>query len=263
MKIVVITGSTRGIGYGLADAFLARGCAVTLSGRSAVALEPLVVRLGVKHEPRRVFSQPCDVTDYAQVQGLWEAAHAHFGRIDIWINNAGMAHPVSDFDRLTPEQMQTLINTNLLGAMYGARVALNGMRQQGFGSLYNMEGLGSSGGRQVKGLALYGTSKAALRYLNDALMLEAKGTPLIVGALQPGMTVTDMLTKQYEGQPEAWEKFKPILNLIADRVETVTPWLADKVLANTRNGARFAWASGGKVFWRFLSAPFIKRKVVE
>jgi NAD(P)-dependent dehydrogenase (short-subunit alcohol dehydrogenase family) len=263
MKIVVITGSTRGIGYGLADAFLGLGCAVVVSGRTQAAVDPVVTRLGVKHEARRVWGQACDVAVYAQVEALWSAAKAHFGQIDIWINNAGMAHPVSDFDKLSPEQMRSLVETNVLGAMYGSRVALAGMRVQGFGSLYTMEGLGSSGGRQVRGLSLYGTTKAALRYLNDALMLETKGTPIIVGALQPGMTVTDMLTKQYEGQPEAWEKVKPIFNILSDRVETVAPWLAQKVVTNTRSGARFAFSTSSKLAWRFLTAPFVKRHVID
>jgi len=263
MKIVVITGSTRGIGYGLADAFLGLGCGVVVSGRTQAAIDPVVARLGVKHEAQRVRGQPCDVTDYAQVEALWAAARTHFGQVDIWINNAGIAHPVSDFEKLSPEQVKSIVETNILGTMYGSRVALTGMRAQGFGSLYNLEGLGSSGGRQVRGLSVYGTSKAALRYLNDALMLEAKGTPIIVGALQPGMTVTDMLTRQYEGQPEAWEKFKPILNILADRVEVVAPWLAQQVLANTRSGARIAFSGGGRTAWRFLTAPFVRRHVVD
>jgi NAD(P)-dependent dehydrogenase (short-subunit alcohol dehydrogenase family) len=263
MKTVVVTGSTRGIGFGLADAFLSHGCAVVVSGRTLAAVDAAVTKLAAQHEPQRLLGQTCDVSDYAQVQALWEAAKARFGQIDIWINNAGIAHHVSDFHKLPPEQMRAIVETNILGAMHGSRVALNGMKAQGFGSLYNMEGLGSSGGRQVRGLSIYGTTKAALRYLDDALMLETKGTPIIVGALQPGMTLTDMLTKQYEDQPQEWEKFKPILNILSDRVETVTPWLAQKVLANTQGGARIAWSSGGKMAWRFLTAPFVKRKVVE
>jgi NAD(P)-dependent dehydrogenase (short-subunit alcohol dehydrogenase family) len=263
MKAVVITGSTRGIGFGLADSFLAEGCAVVVSGRTQAAVDEAVSRLAAGHDTQRVLGKPCDVSDYAQVQALWDAAVARFGHVDIWINNAGIAHPVSDFQMLPPEQMKTIVETNILGAMYGSRVALNGMKAQGFGSLYSMEGLGSSGGRQVRGLSIYGTTKAALRYLNDALMIETKGTPIIVGALQPGMTLTDLLTKQYQDQPEAWERFKRILNILSDRVETVTPWLARKVLSNTRGGARFAWVSRAKITWRFMTAPFIKRKVVE
>jgi len=263
MKTVVITGSTRGIGYGLADAFLGLGCSVVVSGRTQAAVDAAVARLRAKHEAKRVCGFACDVADYAQVEGLWAAAQAHFGQIDIWINNAGVGHGISDFEKLAPEQMKTIVETNVLGAMHGSRVALAGMRAQGFGSLYNMEGLGSSGGRQVQGLSIYGTSKAALRYLDDALMLQTRGMPIIVGALQPGMTVTDMLTRQYEGRPEDWEKFKRILNILADRVEVVAPWLAQKVLANTRGGVRFKFLSPGKIAWRFLTAPFARRRVVD
>ena len=93
--------------------------------------------------------------------------------------------------------------------------------------------------------------------------METQGTPIIVGAIRPGMTVTDMITSQYAGQPEAWEKAKPIFNILADRVETVTPWIAQRVLANQKNGVIIDWSSGFKIGLRFLTAPFHKRKVIE
>ena len=77
------------------------------------------------------------------------------------------------------------MTTNLVGSMFGAKVALTGMREQGSGGLYNMEGLGS-GGRRVEGLTLYGCSKSSLCYLTDALVEEMKDTPILVGALRPG-----------------------------------------------------------------------------
>ena len=70
MKIVVITGSTRGIGYGLADAFLELGCAVTLSGRSIERVEAAVNQLAGKYGAERVLGQPCDVTRFEEVQAL-------------------------------------------------------------------------------------------------------------------------------------------------------------------------------------------------
>ena len=258
MKNIVITGSTRGIGFGLADAFLARGCSVTVSGRSQASVDQSAGKLAAKHGPERVFGYPCDVTDFEAVQGLWDASKAHWGKIDIWINNAGIAHAQIDLREQAPEEMAAVVETNVTGAMYGARVALTGMLAQGSGCLYNMEGLGSDG-RRVEGLTTYGTTKHALRYLTDALVEETKDTPVLVGALRPGMVVTDMLTKQYENRPEGWEEAKGIFNILADRVETVTPWLADQVLANSKHGARFQWLSRGKVMGRFLTAPFRKR----
>jgi len=258
MQIVVITGSTRGLGYGLADAFLARDCAVVVSGRTREAVDRAASDLAARHDQDRVLGQPCDVTDYGQVQALWDVAQARFGRVDVWINNAGIAHAQTPFGRYDPAQIRAVVETNLVGAMYGAQVALNGMRAQGHGALYNMEGLGSDG-RRVEGLGLYGTTKHGLAYLTDALVAETEGTALLVGALRPGMVVTDMLTQQYDLGSADWERAKRIFNILADRVETVAPWLADQVLANRKHGARFHWLGRARVLGRFLRAPFRKR----
>jgi len=262
VKTIVITGSTRGIGYGLADSFLALGCAVTVSGRTSEAVERAVARLSTKHKADRVFGHPCDVTDFEQVQALWDTAKAHFDKIDIWINNAGIGNSQMNFWELPAERIQAVVSTNLIGAMYGSKVALCGMLDQGFGGLYNMEGLGS-GGRKVEGLALYGSTKSGLRYLDECLVRETQGTPVLVGALRPGMVVTDILTKQFEGRPEEWERAKRIFNILADRVETVTPWLAHKVLANDKSGVCISWQGTWKVVGRFLAAPFRKRDLFE
>jgi NAD(P)-dependent dehydrogenase (short-subunit alcohol dehydrogenase family) len=262
MKIVVITGSTRGIGYGLADSFLALGCAVTINGRTLAGVEKAVAELAAKHKADHVLGHPCDVTYFEQVQALWDAAQARFGKIDIWINNAGIGHSQMDFWDHSPEQIKAVVDTNLVGAMYGSIVALRGMLDQGFGSLYNVEGLGSDG-RMVRGLALYGSTKSGLGYLTQSLVQETRGTPVLVGALRPGMVMTDLVTKQYEERPEDWERDKGILNILADRVETVTPWLAQKVLANNKTGVRFTWLTRRKVIGRFLSAPFRKRNLME
>ena len=263
MKIVVITGSTRGIGFGLAAAFLAAGCAVTVSGRSAAVVDKVVAELSSHYDAGRIFGVPCDVTQFDQVQALWDAAVARFGRVDIWINNAGIANPQKDFWEHSPEQVRAVVETNLIGAMYGSIVALRGLLKQGGGCLYNMEGLGSGGGRKVKGLALYASTKAGLSYFNESLIEETQGTPVMVGRLRPGMVITDMITTQYEGRPEDWERAKGIFNILADRVENVAPWMAQKVLENTRHGAEISYLSGAKVFGRFLLAPLRKRRVVD
>ena len=258
MKTIIITGSTRGIGRGLSDAFLERGCSVTISGRSQEAVDRTVAELGAKHGAERLVGHPCDVTNFDQVQALWDAAKEHWGRIDIWISNAGIAHAQTPLWKQSHEEAATVIETNVIGSIYGAQVAMTGMLEQGSGSIYNMEGLGSDG-RKVEGLTAYGTTKAAITYLTDAMVQEAKGTPVLVGAIQPGMVVTDMITQQYKDQPEQWEEAKRIFNILADRIETVTPWMADRVLANTKNGARIQWLTRGKSMGRFLSAPFTKR----
>jgi NAD(P)-dependent dehydrogenase (short-subunit alcohol dehydrogenase family) len=262
VKIVVIVGSTRGIGYSLADSFLDLGCAVVLSGRTLAAVETAVAQLSAKHGGERVTGFACNVLDFGQVQALWDGAKSHFGQIDIWINSAGLSNPPVKFWEHPAERLQAVVETNLVGAMYGCKVAIQGMLTQGFGAIYNIEGFGSTG-RQMEGLTLYGSTKCALRYLDDALAKELAGTPVRIGSFRPGMVITDLVTGQFQEGSEEWERAKKIFNIIADRPETVAPWLAQRALQNDRNGARIAWSSPWKLGLRFLTAPFRKRNLFD
>jgi len=233
---------------------------VTVSGRSQEAVDRAVEKLSARHGAERLFGCPCDVTDFDQVQALWDAAKARWSRIDIWLNNAGIAHAQTPLWKQDSEEVAAVVHTNLTGSIYGAQVAMKGMLEQGSGSIYNLEGLGSDG-RTVEGLTAYGTTKAGLTYLTDAMALEVKGTGILVGAIRPGMVVTDMITQQYKDRPEQWDEARRLFNILADRPETVTPWIVDRVLANTRNGARIQWLSRGKALSRFLTVPFTRRNL--
>jgi NAD(P)-dependent dehydrogenase (short-subunit alcohol dehydrogenase family) len=258
MKTVVITGSTRGIGYGMADAFLARNYNVVISGRTQQAIDDAMANLKRQFPEDQIAGCACDVTDAQQVQTLWDAAQSCFGQIDIWINNAGISGKRKKIWEYSAEEAHAVINTNVSGAIYGSRIAIRGMLVQGFGAVYNMEGLGSDG-RTLDGLGLYGTSKYALKYLTDALVVETKGSPLIIGALRPGMVITDLVTDQYVGQPEELDKVKGIFNIIADTVDNVAPWLVDQILNNQKTGVRIKYTSMWKLAGRLLSSPFRKR----
>lgn len=253
MKTIIITGSTRGIGFGLADSFLSLGHKVVISGRSQGSVEKALEQLTSRYPMELVFGYPCDVREFHQVQSLWDAASDHFGEIDIWINNAGIGTSQIKFWDLMPDRIQSLVDTNVRGAAFGARVALRGMIAQGKGAFYNMEGLGSDG-RHVDDLTLYGSSKSALRYMSDGLMEEVKGTPVIVGAISPGMVLTDFLTKQYDGTSRDWSDAKRIVRVLIDKVETVTPWIAERVLENEVNGTRIVWLTRWKVVKRFFGS---------
>jgi NAD(P)-dependent dehydrogenase (short-subunit alcohol dehydrogenase family) len=263
MKNIVITGSTRGIGYGLADAFLQRGCTITISGRSQENVDRAVEGLVQKHDPDRVLGQACDVGDYNQVQALWDAAVDRWGEIDIWINNAGQGNLLMPFWELEPEKMQEIVNTNILGTMYGSKVAIQGMLKQGHGWVYNMEGYGSHGKRRQPGLTLYGTTKAALAFFDESLLKDLAGSPVKIASIQPGMVVTDMLLGQRSGNEAEWERSKQAFNILADKVEVAAPWVADRVLENQENGAHLRRLGGMTIMWRFLTAPFSKRKVID
>jgi hypothetical protein len=77
------------------------------------------------------------------------------------------------------------------------------------------------------------------------------------------VVATKLITDQYKEHPEEWKKAERIFNILSDRVETVTPWLADKILSNKKNGVRIQWLTRPKVMLRFLESPFRKRIVYE
>jgi NAD(P)-dependent dehydrogenase (short-subunit alcohol dehydrogenase family) len=261
-KVVVITGSTRGIGFGMAEAFLARYCRVVICGRTLESTQRAVERLVETYDGDQILGQPCDVRFHAQVQALWDAAIERFGRVDIWINNAGIGTDQQDLWTHDAEEIAAVTETNIVGTLYGCQVAMKGMLAAGAGQIYNMEGLGSDG-RRVDGLTLYGTSKRAVRYLTAGLIEEAKGTPVIVGSLSPGMVTTDLLLSRYDRDTEAWERARRIFDILADRVETVAPWLVEQILSGSRHGVRHRWLTLPKLIWRFVSAPFRRRDVVS
>lgn len=257
MKTVVVTGSTRGIGRGLAEAFLARGCEVVVSGRSAGAVAQTVAALEAG-APGRVAGAACDITRVEQLEALWTLASTRFGRVDVWINNAGMSIHRGPLHAARPADLEAIVATNLTGALLANRVAIAGMLAQGGGQVWNMEGFGS-GGQTQPGMTAYGATKRAIHYLNASLQKELKGTPVQVCTLSPGIVVTDLLVGDYDPASPEWTKAKKIFNILGDTVETVTPWLADRVLASNRPGAKVAWLTAGKAFGRFMTAGFNKR----
>jgi NADP-dependent 3-hydroxy acid dehydrogenase YdfG len=259
MKVVVLTGGTRGIGFGLAKAFLGLGCPVMISGRNQQNVDEAVKELASQSAAGRV----CDVRHRSQVQALWDAATQKFGRVDIWVNNAGVSAPQRNPWQYSEDQVDSVIDTNIKGTWNGINAAVSGMLKQGYGAIYSLEGLGSDGKRHIPGTSLYAASKAALRYLDDGLRTELKKSPIITGAILPGMVLTDLVMDEYKDAPEKLERFKPILNILASRVDEVAPVLAQKILDNTRKGARIHYLSSLGVFLRFLEAPFRKRDLFQ
>jgi short-subunit dehydrogenase len=181
--------------------------------------------------------------------------------VDIWVNNAGRDGIKVPFFMLPPDDYVKTINTNVIGLMNCNRVAIPAMYQQGSGTIWNMEGFGSNGSVRPT-LSVYGTSKYAVAYLTKALVKELGKSPVSVGYLSPGIVVTDLLVPPPERRNKDWERSKKILNILADTVETVTPYLVAGMLAkHGKNGAAVRWLSNGKVRRRFFMSIFRRRDV--
>jgi len=260
-KNIVITGSTRGIGFATADAFLDLGCAVTVSGRTREAVDKAVANLAEKHGEERINGCPCDVTDLDQVQGLWDSAVSRFKTVDIWVNNAGIANMTQPLWEIPPEDFQTVLDTNVMGTLHGVRVAIKGMLEQGRGQIYNFEGYGSSPKRIQFGINAYGTSKAAITFFSKALALETKDLPIQVGTILPGMVLTDLVLNNLKRDPEQLERVRPIFNIICDLPQNVGPFIAKKILENRKSGVTISYLTPIRMLGRFLTSRFKKRDI--
>ena len=261
-KTIVITGSTRGIGRGLAREFLARGCRVVVSGRTAGSAHQAAGELAAEHGADRVAGAACEVSDPDQVRRLWRASADAFGAVDVWINNAGMSVERKPLWEQSDESLRRIVETNLTGTIFGLKVPVAAMLEQGHGQAWMTEGFGSDGATRP-GMAAYGATKRAVSYMRKALLADTAGTPVQVGTLSPGIVVTDLLTGDYDLASESWEKAKRIFNILGDTVETVTPWLAEQVLAADKPGTRIVWLTRRKAFARFAMAAFRKRDLFD
>lgn len=260
MGAIVITGSSRGIGLGLADAFLARGASVVISGRDARAVDDAVARLRATHGAARVVGCPCDVTRTGELEALWEAAVRAFGAVDVWINNAGTCHAALPFAELSAEEVRAVATTNVVGTLLASHVALRGFLRQGSGKLFNMEGWGSRG-EWSRGLTTYGTSKRAVRYFTDALVRETRDQPVQIGTLSPGMVATDLLVSSWErGAPENWLRMRWLFRFVIDPPEPVCAYLAARVLANRASGVHYTWMTAWRLLLRFVQPRYWRRR---
>ena len=249
MSTVVITGSTQGIGRGLALEFCRRGHNVVVAGRNAERVTGVLSTL--EDEAGQAAGQSCDVAQYDQVQALWDLAVNTFASVDIWINNAGLARTVWPILEIPQGEIETMVHTNMLGTINGSRIAATGMVAQGHGKLFNVLG-GGSDGEYFPGLGLYGTTKRGLDYFTNALVKELADTAIIVAKIRPGMIITEAVVREARADMENFQKSRKMMNNLVDTVETVAPFLVDNILATDKSGTKIRWLNGPKMAGRML-----------
>ncbi|WP_242545296.1 SDR family NAD(P)-dependent oxidoreductase [Amycolatopsis sp. MtRt-6] len=166
-QVVVLMGASSGIGRATALAFAARGARVVCAGRTERALGTLVDE--ITNTGGTALAMPTDIADPAAVRALVQAAETEFGRIDTWVNLAG----VSVFGRvedITDEEFDRVLRVNFLGHVHGVRAVLPALRRAGGGSVIGVASV--EGVRAVPLHAPYTASKFALRGFYDCLRIE-------------------------------------------------------------------------------------------
>jgi NAD(P)-dependent dehydrogenase (short-subunit alcohol dehydrogenase family) len=212
-KVAVITGGTRGLGLAIARGLAAEGAAVVVASRSQKSVEAAVAEL--TRQGYRAIGMDMDVADLAQVEALADLAQKTFGRLDIWVNNAGVAGPYGPTVDFTPEAFYQVIQTNIVGVYNGSRTAMRYFLGQGSGKLINILGAGSDG--PVAWQNAYATSKIWVRSFTLALAKETKDSGVGVYAYNPGMVLTELLTniEVIAGNEDKLKEFGTIVRLLA------------------------------------------------
>lgn len=251
----VITGSTQGIGRALAAELVTRGHHVVVVGRRQEAVDKVVAELQPVDGSARVVGRATDVTDASQVQALWDFAVAELGSVDLWVNNAGVAHTTAPIVDTDAEDVRSMVTTNMLGTIYGSQVAVRGMTALGGGQLFNMLG-GGSDGRVRPGMGVYSTTKRGLDLFTSALVKESRQGPVRVGHLRPGILLTEGWLREAARAPEQVSSQRRILNVLCDDVSDVAPYLVEQMLASTRHGDKIAWLTSARMTRRFLTPGY-------
>lgn len=184
-KVVVITGASRGIGAAAALAFAQDGAKVVLLARSGGEIAAIAGKIGAS-----ALAVPCDIADFAQVEAAVARAIKAFGRIDVFIGNAGILEPITHLAEADPEAWGKVIDVNLKGVFNGMRAAMPPMIAQGSGTIITV----SSGAAHnpVEAWSAYCASKAGAYMLTRCLDHEAREKGLRVMGLSPGTVATDM-----------------------------------------------------------------------
>jgi len=185
-KVVIITGASMGIGLSAARLFAAAGAKVVLAARSADKLQALTAEL--QDQGLNALALTVDMCDPAAVKKMVEAAHAHYGSIDIVINNAGQAC-AGTVAEVNPADFQKIINLNIFGPLYAIQAVVPIMRQNGGGLIINVNSMVSK--MSIPGLGTYAATKSALNMLSDTMRGELAPDNIRVISVYPRLTATD------------------------------------------------------------------------
>ncbi|MFA6520190.1 MAG: SDR family oxidoreductase [Candidatus Paceibacterota bacterium] len=204
-KVVVITGSTKGLGKALASAFLDEKVKVIINARSKKELQKVGKEIGA-------VGYPGDVTKEKDMKKLADFVVKKFKRIDVWVNNAGIWLPHKPIEKTDWKKAHDLMEVNLFGTVYGSKVALTQMRKQNFGFIVNI--ISTSGLNGKINETAYCASKFAVSGFTKSLMKEVSGEKIKVLEVYPGGMKTNLFD---ESRPKNYNEFMDP-NFVAQKI---------------------------------------------
>jgi NAD(P)-dependent dehydrogenase (short-subunit alcohol dehydrogenase family) len=206
-KIVVITGGGRGLGKAMAEVFMQRkaqvivcdiGDAATSTSVADSLGTPAILdnNVHITQKQEGLLEHVADVTKETDLQCVADDAFLKFGKIDIWINNAGIWMPKENLELVNIEKAKKLFKVNVMGTMNGMRSALKHMKPQKSGVIVNIISTTAFDGMDGSSGSMYVASKYALRGLTNTVRDELKDTGVQLIGAYPGGMQTDIFSEQ-------------------------------------------------------------------
>jgi len=258
-KVAIITGSTRGIGKAIAHEFVREGAKVVITSSSMAHVEAAVAEF----PPGTVHGCRCNVVSMADMEKLLAAAVSRFGKVNCFINNAGISEPFRSLTESDPDEWGKVVDTNIKGTYNGCRVAISYFLSENIpGKVINMAGSGTDRGSNTPCISAYGSTKAAIARLTRAIAEEYRHRGISVMLLHPGLVRTGMVSVEHP-TPELLRQlatFNTILDIFAQS-PLVAARLAVKLASSwsdSKTGIYLSALSGFRKKGLLLTYPFRK-----
>ena len=190
-KVVMITGSTGGVGEALVKAFAAEGCKLAISSTKQEKLDKLLTK--IKIDPKNLMTFIVDVTKEEEIKNMVEKTIENFGSLDVQVNNAGYEGISLPITMQTRENVMDVYNVNVFGPLFGMKYALAQMIKQKSGAVVNITSQGSVTGAPA--MSAYVSSKHAAAGISKCAALEVAELGIRVNCVCPGPIDTEMMRK--------------------------------------------------------------------
>ena len=227
-RVAIVTGGSRGIGFGIARALLQEGATVVITGTNQEALRSAATELHPEaRQGASVEGARADVRRYEEVERLVSGVAERHGGLDILINNAGVGlfAPVAD---MSIEQWHSVIDTNLTGVFYCCHAAIPHLRARGGGWIINISSL--AGKNAFVNGAAYCASKSALNQFSEALMQEVRYDGIRVSYIMPGSVSTDFGGRERGAAKGDWAlRVEDVAQVVADLISHPSRSLPSRV----------------------------------
>ncbi|QJD96601.1 SDR family oxidoreductase [Mucilaginibacter robiniae] len=222
-KVIAITGASSGIGRATAELLAVRGAKVVLAARRGGALETIVN--AIREKGGKAIYMQVDVTRRDEVQALLNLAVDTYGKVDVMINNAGIAQ-LYRMEELDIEGWEQMIDVNLKGTLYGIAAALPEFKKQGFGHIINI--ISTAGIAIVPTMGVYAGTKNAVRTITEALRQESEGRWRVTG-ISPGYVKTEFVSNiKNEALRNATQEKADQISISADAIAQAVAYAIDQ-----------------------------------